>query len=136
VFDARPDNLLAVLDRIAIDLGASAAQLESQIVAGRRVMIDRQADKLLYNVKGRSYAYLLILRGLQEDFAAVIEQREIGPIYDDMLEMLEVAATIQPLITQNGARDGVAANNHLAVQGFYVSLARGRLREMTDILSK
>jgi hypothetical protein len=136
VFDPRPDNLLAVLERVAFDLGASAAQLDSQIVAGRRLVIDRQADKLLYNVKGRAYAYLLILRGLREDFAGVIAQREIADIYDDMLESLEVAATLQPLITQNGDRAGIAANNHLAAQGFYVLLARTKLREMTDILAK
>jgi hypothetical protein len=136
VFDPRPDNLLAVLERIALDLGGAAAQLDSQIVAGRQLVIDRQADKLLYNVKGRAYAYLMILRGLREDFAAVIVQREIAGIYDDMLASLEVAATLQPMITQNGARDGVAANNHLAVEGFYVLLARTKLREMTDILAK
>ncbi len=39
-------------------------------------------------------------------------------------------------MTQNGAVNGVAANNHLAVQGFYVMLARTKLREMTDILAK
>jgi hypothetical protein len=136
VFDARPDNLLAVLDRVALDLGAGAAQLDSQIVAGQSMLIDRQADKLFYNIKGRSYAYFIILRGLKEDFAAVIEQREIGGIYDDMLHDLETAATLRPLITQNGSPNGIAANNHLAIEGFYVTLARGRMREMTDILSK
>jgi len=136
VFDARPDNLLAVLNRIALDLGASGAQLENQIEVGRRVMIDRRADKLLYNVKGRAYAYMMILRGLQQDFAPVIEQREIGDIYADMLATLQVAATLKPLVTENGAPNGIAANNHLAVEGFYIMLARTKLREMTDILSK
>lgn len=136
VFDARPDNLLAVLNRIASDLGAAGAQLEGQITEGRRVVIDRRADKLLYNVKGRAYAYLMILRGLETDFADVVEDRDIGDIYDEMLAHLERAASIRPLITQNGARGGVLANNHLAVQGFYVMLARTKLREMTDILAK
>lgn len=134
VFDRRSDNLRVVLERIALDLGASAAQLDSQIVAGRRLLIDRQADKLLYNVKGRSYAYLILLRGLRADFAEVIEARGVAPIYDDMLADLEVAATLQPLITQNGARDGIGANNHLAVEGFYVMTARTKLREITEIL--
>jgi hypothetical protein len=103
---------------------------------GRTVLIDRRADKLLYNVKGRAYGHLMILRGLQTDFADVIETRQIGDLYDEALIYLEQAATIRPLITQNGARGGVAANNHLAIQGFYVMLARARLREMTDILAK
>ena len=136
VFDARPDNLLAVLDRIALDLGASGAQLEGQMIAGRDVLIDRPADKLLYNVKGRAYAYLLLLRGLEQDFADVIASRDVSGIYDEMLLELERAATLRPLITQNGGPEGIAANNHLAVQGFYLMLARTKLREMTDILAK
>jgi hypothetical protein len=135
VFDVRSDNLVAVLSRIALDLGDSAAELDRQIVAGRRLVIDRQADKLLYNVKGRAYAYLILLRGLRQDFASVIEARGVSDIYDQMLADLEVAATLQPLITQNGSRDGIASNNHLAAQGFYVVLARSKLREMTEILA-
>jgi hypothetical protein len=59
----------------------------------------------------------------------------VSDIYDQMLADLEVAATLQPLITQNGSRDGIASNNHLAAQGFYVVLARSKLREMTEILA-
>lgn len=136
VFDRRSDNLLAVLDRIALDLGASSAQLEEQIAAGRHVVIDRKADKLLYNVKGRAYAYLMILRGLRVDFADVIDDRSVADLYDEMLALLERAAAIRPLITQNGAPEGVLANNHLAVQGFYLMRARTKLREITDILAK
>lgn len=135
VFDVRSDNLVAVLTRIGLDLGASAAELDRQIVVGRRLVIDRQADKLLYNVKGRAYAYLILLRGLRTDFAAVIEARGVADIYDQMLADLEVAATLQPLIVQNGSREGVAANNHLAVEGFYIVLARTKLREITEILA-
>lgn len=136
VFDPRVDNLLTVLNRIALDLGDSGAQIEEQIEAGRHVLIDRQADKLLYNVKGRAYGHLMIMRGLREDFAGVITAEGIGGLYGETLEYLGQAATIRPLITQNGARGGIAANNHLAVQGFYLMLARARLREMTDILAK
>lgn len=136
VFDARTDNLLVVLDRIALDLGASSAQLEDQIIAGRRLVIDRQADKLLYNVKGRSYAYLMILRGMRTDFEEILAEHDTTELFDEMLEVLENAAGISPLITQNGDPEGVFANNHLAVQGFYVMRARTKLREITDILAK
>lgn len=135
-FDARADNLIAVLNRMALDLGAASADLEAQIDAGRRVIIDRRADKLLYNVKGRSYGYLMVLKGLRVDFADVIETKNAAGLYDEMLTLLEKAATIKPLMTQNGAPEGVLANNHLAVQGFYLLRARTRMREITDILAK
>jgi hypothetical protein len=136
VFDVRADNLLDVMERVGLDMGAGAAQLDAQIQAGRHVIIDRKADKLLYNVKGRAYAYYIILRELKTDFAPVIQQRDIGAVYDEMLRTLEVAATLRPVVTQNGSLNGVLANNHLAIEGFYVTLARARLREITDILSK
>ncbi len=137
VFDKRADNLLAVLNRFALDLGAASAELETQIDAGRRVVfLDRQADKLFYNVKGRSYAYALILRGLRDDFADVVEERDIADLYEEMLADLEVVAAMRPAVVMNGKPSGIATNNHLAVQGFYLLRARTRLREMTDILLK
>lgn len=136
IYDIRPDNLLAVLERIALDLGSASDELQQQIAAGRKVFIDFRADKLLYNVKGRAYAYLMILKALRVDFAEVIADRGVDKLYDEMLAHLERAAVIKPLMTQNGAPDGVLANNHLAAQGFYLLRARTRMREITDILKK
>ena len=137
VFDRRVDNLLAALDRIALDLGQSADQLANQIEAGRSAFpLDREADKIYYNVKGRAYAYALILRGLKTDFADVIEDREVGGLYDTMLESLEAVAAAKPLVVMNGAPAGMAANNHLANQGFQLLYARTKLREITEVLEK
>lgn len=135
-YQARADNLLALMDRIALDLGAASAQLETQIETGRKGLLDRRADKLYYNVKGRAYAYAIILRGVREDFGAVIDDREATSLFDEMLDALDAAATNQPLVVMNGKPTGLLANNHLAAQGFYVLRARTRLREMTDILAK
>ena len=58
VFDARADNLLAVLDRFALDIGSLSAQTEQRIASGRRSFpLDRRADKHYYKVKGHAYAY-------------------------------------------------------------------------------
>ncbi len=136
VFDRRADNLLATLDRIALDLGASSAALEAYIGEhSGGVMPDFGADDLFYQVKGQVYAYTVILEALREDFAKVIEDREISALYGELLKSLRAAATLDPLIVANGAIDGVLAN-HLSMQGFYLLRARTQLREVSNILLK
>lgn len=137
VFDPRADNLLSVLDRVAFDLGAASERLQARVGARDYFLLDREADKIYYNVKGRAYAYLLILRALRLDFADVIEARAgVAEPYDEMLEALELVASAKPLVVMNGATTGLAANNHLASQGFLLLRARTKMREITDILAK
>lgn len=136
VFDRRSDNLLATLDRIALDLGASSASLDTYIGdhAGG-IVPDFGADDLFYQVKGQVYAYTILLKAIRKDFAEVIENREIAALYDDLLKSMSSAATLDPLIVTNGAVDGVLAN-HLSMQGFYLLRARTQLREVSNILLK
>ena len=68
MFDRRADNLQATLDRIALDIGSSSATLD-QAVANQKGWFDTRADDIFYGVKGQMYAYYLILRELQKDFA-------------------------------------------------------------------
>ena len=136
VFDRRSDNLQATLDRIALDLGASSASLDTYIsdYAGG-VVPDFGADDLFYQVKGQVYAYTILLKALRKDFADVIEDREIAALYDDLLKSMSAAATLNPMVVANGAVDGVLAN-HLSMQGFYLLRARTQLREISNILLK
>lgn len=136
IFDERSDNLQAVLDRMAIDLGSLSDQLDRQTVAGRSVFIDRRADKLFYYVKGQSYGYFMVLRALREDFGGVIEERRVRRLYDEMLTELAEAARLQPLIVQNADPSALLVPNHLATQGFYLMRARAKLRELTDVLQR
>lgn len=136
VFDRRSDNLLATLDRIALDLGASSASLDTYIGdhAGG-IVPDFGADDLFYQVKGQVYAYTILLKAIRKDFTDVIENREIAALYDDLLKSMSSAATLDPLVVANGAVDGVLAN-HLSMQGFYLLRARTQLREVSNILLK
>jgi hypothetical protein len=136
IFDIRSDNLQGVLERIALDMGALSDQIDGQVVAGRRVFIDRRADKLFYFAKGQSYGYFMVLRALRDDFAPVIEERRVRRIYDEMLTELAEAARLQPLIVQNAAPNALLVPNHLTTQGFYLMRARAKLREITDILQR
>jgi hypothetical protein len=136
VFETRADNLLATLDRIALDLGASSAALEKYIGENAGgVLPDFGADNLFYRVKGQVYAYVVILRALRSDFSQVIEARQLAPLYDELLVSMTAAAKLDPMTVTNGAVDGVIAN-HLSMQGFYLLRARTQLREVSNILLK
>jgi hypothetical protein len=136
VYEIRVDNLIAVLDRIALDVGSSTDELGNQIDAGRRVFIDFKADKLFYFTKGQAYGYFILLRGLRDDFAPILEQRRVTGLYNEMLEDLGRAAALQPVIVQNAAPEAMLIPNHLAMEGYYLTRARARLREITDILER
>ncbi|PCI63833.1 MAG: hypothetical protein COB37_03530 [Kordiimonadales bacterium] len=136
VFERRSDNLLATLDRIALDLGASSAELEHYISENAGgFWPDTGADDLFYEVKGKVYAYTVILMALEQDFRKVIADRELASIFTELLRSLTMAATLDPTIVYNGAADGTLAN-HLSMQGFYLLRARTQLKEVTNILLK
>ena len=135
VFEPRADNLLATLDRIAADVGSSSAAIDQKLkVAGFGP--DFTADNLFYANKGRLYAYYLLLREFQVDFANVIGERQLGGAWTQTLESFRAAATLQPWVVVNGAPDGQLLPSHLAAQGFFLLRARTQLREISNILLK
>lgn len=136
VFERRSDNLMAVLDRIALDIGSSTAELDRRIAEHSGDWIDFKADDLFFSVKGQAYAYYLVLRALGGDFDALIAERSLKPVYAQMLDSLREAVALDPLIVTNGAPDGFFPNSHLTAQGFYLLRARTQLREITNILLK
>lgn len=135
VFERRADNLLAVIDRIALDLGSVSAALDSHILEGGG-WLDFAADDVFYGIKGQLYAYHLILRELGQDYANVMRERELAATWNQMLESLRRAAALEPLIVINGAPDSIVLPSHLAAQGFYLLRARTQLREISNILLK
>lgn len=135
VFDRRSDNLLAALDRIALDLGSSSAALD-KAVNEPAFLLDFDADDQFYNVKGQLYAYYLVLKALRQDFPQIIEERGLDDPWEQMLASFRKAAALDPWVVTNGAPDGALVPNHLAAQGFYLLRARTQLREITNILLK
>ena len=136
VFERRTDNLLATLDRIALDLGASSAAIDKRVVGHSRQLLDFEADDVFYNVKGQLYGYYLVLRELGLDFEKVIADKELASAYAKMLESMRVAALIDPLVVVNGDPSGQFLPSHLSAQGFFLLRARTKLREITNILLK
>lgn len=136
VFERRADNLLATLDRIALDLGSSSAALDRHINEHSTAFIDWQADDVFYSIKGQSYAYYLILRELRQDYANVVRDKELVAVWDQMLASLAAAGGLKPLVIVNGTTDGMILPNHLASMGFYILRARTQMREIGNILLK
>ena len=136
VFDRRSDNLMATLDRIALDLGSSSAALDSHIADYSGGFFDFQADDLYYNIKGQLYGYTILLREISRDFEKVIAERDLVKPWALMMKSFEHGAMLDPLVIVNGSPDAQFAPSHLAAQGFYLLRARTQLREITNILLK
>jgi hypothetical protein len=136
VFEARADNLLGTLDRFAADIGSQSAAIERKLEDRSAFWPDWTADDLFYANKGRLYAYYLLLRALQADFANVIRERELVGAWTQTLESFRQAATLQPWVIVNGAPDAQLMPSHLASQGFFLLRARTQLREISNILLK
>ena len=136
VFEKRADNLLATLDRISLDLGASSASIASYIKNGFGCVLDLGADDLFFGVKGQVYAYKLILKGLRKDFEQIIVSRDIASSWTEMEASFDSIIAMDPLIVSNCEVDGFAFQNHLAAEGFYLLRARTQLKEITNILLK
>ncbi|MFO1038223.1 MAG: DUF2333 family protein [Geminicoccaceae bacterium] len=134
VFERRADNLLATLDRLSDDLGASSAALSQRVDQHSTNWLDTEADNLFYRVKGKLYAYYIILQALKFDFANVIREKNLDASYDEMLGSLRKGATLYPWMVTNAPLDSQALPNHLAAEGFLLLRTRTKLEEIIDIL--
>lgn len=136
VYDRRADNLIALLNRISADLGASSAALDKRTLESNAGYFDSQADDLFMNIKGRVYGYYMLLRDVGTDFDAVIGDKQVAPIWAQMMGSLRVAADMFPFVVANGAQDGLLVPSHLSAQGFYLLRARTQMKEVADALAK
>ena len=135
-FERRSDNLLSTLDKFSLDIGSSSDSIAKKIENGIGCVLDTKADDLFYDVKGRSYAYWLLLRGLRADFDKVIKDKDIGSSWDLLEQSLSALIDLDPMIVSNCDTDGFLFQNHLSAQGFYLLRARTQLKEITNILFK
>lgn len=130
-FDRRPAALRLLLARIGTDMDAAASEIDGHLAQGGAALFDTQADDVFYAIKGRLYAYSLLMRELGEDFAPLLAQDERAAAWHQMVESLRHAAALKPLVVINGAADGTLLPSHLAAQGFHLLRARGQLAAIT-----
>ncbi|MDN2566993.1 DUF2333 family protein [Aquibium sp. A9E412] len=136
VFDARADNLVQFLDRIASDIGSTSAILRERSESHNSGWFDPRADDRFWFAYGQLYGYYGILQAAGADFEDVIKQRSIGPLWETTLGQFRAALAIQPAIVSNGREDGWIMPTHLATMGFYILRVRSNLVEIRQVLDR
>ena len=134
VFDRGANNLQHTLDRIGADLGSSSVAIQDHIEKTSGFPLESPTDDIFYSTKGQMYAYYIVLKGLQMDFAPVIVQRDLAKPWANMMESLRAGIALEPLIVLDGAPDSNFFPCTLCGEGFYLLRARAQLREIEDIL--
>lgn len=135
-FDARADNLLQFLDRIAKDIGSTSAAIKDRAEGYNSGWFDTRADDIFMYSKGQLYAYYGILQAVRADFPEVVKNRALADIWDRMDEHLRRAIELDPLIISNGKEDGWFMPTHLTTIGFYILRARSNLVEIRSVLDR
>ena len=136
MFDARADNLLQFIDRIANDIGATSAILRERSEKYNLGYFDPRADDRYWFAYGQLYGYYGILTAARADFKDVIEQRGLTQLWDELADQLRAALRIQPLLISNGSESGLLMPSHLATLGFYILRVRSNLVEMRLVLDR
>jgi hypothetical protein len=136
VFDARSDNLLQFIDRIANDIGATSAILRDRSEKYNGGWFDTRADDRFWFAYGQLYGYYGILTAARADFKDVIAQRGLTQLWSELEDQLRASLNIQPMIISNGAESGWLMPSHLATMGFYVLRVRSNLVEIRLVLDR
>ena len=135
-FDARGDNLLALMDRIAKDIGSTSARIKDRSEKYDSGWFDTRADNQFYFAKGQLYAIYGLLKGARSDFQSVISTRRVGDLWANMEAQLKSAVELEPFIISNGKEDGWIMPTHLTTIGFYILRVRSNLIEIRSVLDR
>jgi hypothetical protein len=134
-FDVRTDSLARTLERIGLDLGAQSALIDQHLRQAGLWPIDFDADRLFYQIKGRLYAYHMLLRELGQDFDPVIRPKNnVQNVWSQIIDTFEEAGEMRPIWVIDGPPRGTLFASHLAVQGFYLKRVVLQLKEMEQVL--
>ncbi len=136
VFDARSDNLIRFVDRIASDIGSTSAALRDRSDRSNAGWFDTRADNQFWFTYGQLYGYYGILKAAHADFGDVIKSRQVEDVWNTMEEQLRATLDLKPVIVSNGKEDGWIMPTHLATVGFYLLRVRSNLVEIRSILDR
>lgn len=135
-FDARADNLLQFVERIAADIGSTSDILRARLDASNAGWFDTRADDRFWFAYGQLYAYYGILTATRADFSAIVAERNMTAIWARMTEQLRIALDMQPAIISNGKESSFLFPSHLATMGFYLLRVRSNLVEIRSVLDR
>jgi hypothetical protein len=136
VFNARADNLMQFVDRIASDIGSTSDMIRDRSQNYNSGWFDTRADDRFWFAYGQLYGYYGILTAAHHDFKQVIDSRGLAPLWNSLESQTKAALAIRPLIISNGREDGWIMPTHLATMGFYVLRVRSNLVEVRSVLDR
>ncbi len=135
-FDARADNLIQFVDRIASDLGSTSAILRDRSENYHAGWFDTRADDRFWFAYGQLYAYYGLLRAAHSDFRLVMSEKHLDGVWDEMEGQLRDALDMQPFIVSNGKPDAWLTPSHLTTMGFYILRVRSNLVDIKQVLER
>ncbi|WP_192364599.1 DUF2333 family protein [Mesorhizobium mediterraneum] len=136
VFNARADNLLQFVDRIASDIGSTSDMIRDRSQNFNSGWFDTRADDRFWFAYGQLYGYYGILTAAHHDFQQILDNRGLTPLWNSVEGQLKAALAIRPLIISNGREDGWIMPTHLTTMGFYVLRVRSNLVEVRSVLDR
>ncbi|MGH6871458.1 MAG: DUF2333 family protein [Rhizomicrobium sp.] len=134
VFDRSAAALGVLLERIADDLDHTSVALDTHVETRSGWPFDTTSDNVFYAAKGKLYAYDVVLKGMQADYAGVIAARGLSRQWSAAIRDLDAAASLRPWMVLNGAPDSTIFACTLCGEGLYVVRARDELRALRDAL--
>ena len=135
-FDARSDNLIQFVDRIASDLGSTSAILKDRAENYHAGWFDTRADDRFWFAYGQLYAYYGLLRAAHSDFRGVLAEKHLDGVWDEMEKQMRAALDMQPFIVSNGSPDAWFTPSHLTTMGFYILRVRSNLVDVKQVLER
>ena len=136
VFDARADNLIQFIDRVASDIGSTSAILKDRAENYNDGWFDTRADDRFWFAYGQLYGYYGLMSATRADFEDVLKEKHLENLWETMEQQFKAALRIQPFIIANGREDGWIMPTHLTTMGFYILRVRSNLVEISNVLTR
>ena len=136
VFDARADNLIQFIDRVASDIGSTSAILKDRAEHYNDGWFDTRADDRFWFAYGQLYGYYGLMSATRADFEDVLKEKHLENLWETMEQQFKAALRIQPFIIANGREDGWIMPTHLTTMGFYILRVRSNLVEISNVLTR
>ena len=136
IFIIKAKDLSYILNTIQKDLTKSSRRLSNQIREHSTDFYDGKADDVFYYEQGKLYSYYLLLKALGVDYKDVIVQHNIYQPWTVLLNTLENASKLSPMVVRNGGLDSLTAPTHLAVLGYFNYRAIAVLQNIEGILNR
>ena len=133
VFDARADNLMQFVDRIASDIGSTSGILKDRAENYNAGWFDTRADDRFWFAYGQLYGYYGILTATRSTISRTCSTaRPRRSLWDSVEQPVQGGARASSrLIISNGREDGWIMPTHLTTMGFYVLRVRSNLVEIS-----